>query len=122
MSVTLRATCVFHAAVRMRRDFADVHRSGRDVDKEENVVRDQTLDRANLDSQNIRRRQTFPVRLQKTLTIECAFRARERVQSVLLQDIGNRAASDPMSQIVQRAADSRVPKLDSRAPFAQRGR
>ena len=35
------------------------------VDEEQDVVRDETRDRADFDAQEVRRRQTFPVSLQK---------------------------------------------------------
>ena len=49
----------------MRGDAGDVYGSGGDVDKEQDIVRDETLDRADLDAQEVRRRQTLTVSLQK---------------------------------------------------------
>ena len=43
----------------------NVNGSRGDVDKEQDVMRDETLDRADFDAQEIGRRQTFPVSLQK---------------------------------------------------------
>jgi len=43
----------------------DVDRSGGDVDKEQDVIRDQSLDRVHLDAQEIGRCNAFPVGLEK---------------------------------------------------------
>jgi len=49
----------------MRGDAGDVYRSGGNVDEEQDVMRDETLYRADFDAQKVRRRQTLPVSLQK---------------------------------------------------------
>jgi hypothetical protein len=49
----------------MSSDAGDVYGSGGDVDKEQYVLRDETPYRANFDGQEVRGRQTLPVRLQK---------------------------------------------------------
>jgi hypothetical protein len=49
----------------MRGNAGDVYGSGGDVDKEQDLVGDETLDRADLDAQEVRRRQTLPVSHQK---------------------------------------------------------
>ena len=64
----------------MRGDAGDVYGAGGDVDKEQDVVRDETLDRADLDAQEVRRRQTLPVSLQKRRPSGVRI-ARERARS-----------------------------------------
>jgi len=46
-------------------DAGNVDRSGCDVDEKEDVIRDQSLDRVDLDAQEIRGYQAFPVGLEK---------------------------------------------------------
>ena len=47
----------------MRRDSGNVHGPGGDVNEEQNVVRDEALEGAHLNSQEIRRCHALPVRL-----------------------------------------------------------
>ena len=49
----------------MGSDAGDVYGSGGDIDKEQDVIRDQTLESADLDAQEVRRCQALPVSLQK---------------------------------------------------------
>lgn len=65
VSVTLRAIWVIPSIVGVGRDAGNVHRSGGDVDEEQNVIRDQALDRVHLDAQEIGRCQAFPVGFEK---------------------------------------------------------
>lgn len=53
------------AIVRVRCDAGDVHRPRCDVDEEQEVIRDQSLERVYLDAQEIGCRQTFPVGFKK---------------------------------------------------------
>jgi hypothetical protein len=53
---------LFHPSiVGVRRDAGDVHRSGGDVDEEQHVVCDETLERVHLNAQKVRSNQTLPV-------------------------------------------------------------
>ena len=47
------------------RDAGNMHRSGGEVDEEQDVIRDQPLDRVHLDAQEIGRCQAFPVGFEK---------------------------------------------------------
>ena len=49
----------------MRRDAGNVYGSRCNIDKEQDVVRNETPDRADFDAQEVRRRRTFPVSFQK---------------------------------------------------------
>ena len=49
----------------MSSDAGDVYGSGGNIDKEQDVMRSQTLESADLDAQEVRRRQALPVGLQK---------------------------------------------------------
>ena len=93
----------------MRGDAGDVYRSGGDVDKEQDVMRDEPSDRADFDAQEVRRCQTFPVGLQKRRPSGVPVSLGCRLNAVLFEDVGDGAASNLMSQIGQRASDSRVP-------------
>ena len=92
----------------MRGDACDVYGSGGDVDKEQDIVGDETLDRADLDAQEVRRRQTLPVSLQKRRPSGVRVSLRSGLDPVISEDIGDGAASNAMSQIGQCASDSRV--------------
>jgi hypothetical protein len=92
----------------MRGDAGDGYGSGGDFDKEQDIVRNETLDRADLDAQEVRRRQTLPVSLQKCRPSGVRVSLRSGLDPVLFQDIGDGAAFYVMPQIGQRAADSRV--------------
>src|SRR5882757_4954036 len=92
----------------MRGDAGDVYGSGSDVDKEQDVVRDETLDRADLDAQEVRRRQTLPVSLQKRRTSGVRVTRGSGLDAVISEDIGDGAASNLISQIGKSASDSRV--------------
>jgi hypothetical protein len=48
-------------AVRMRRDSSDVYRPGSNIDEEEDVIGDESLECTYFDAQEIGRRQAFPV-------------------------------------------------------------
>src|SRR6266404_3837533 len=92
----------------MRGDAGDMYRSGSNVDEEQDVMRDETLGRADFDTQKVRRRQTLPVSLQKRRPSGVCIALRSRLDPVLLQYAGNAAMSNLMSQIGQRASNSRV--------------
>jgi hypothetical protein len=47
--------------VRVRRDAGDMHRSEGNVDEEQDVIGDESLERTHFDAQEIGRRQAFPV-------------------------------------------------------------
>ena len=49
----------------MRGNTRDVDGSRRDIDKEQDVMRDQALEREDLNVQEVCRREAFPVRFQK---------------------------------------------------------
>jgi hypothetical protein len=78
----------------MRGDAGDVHGSRGDVDKEQDIVRNETLDRADLDAQEVRRRQTLPEEPSETSTIGCAHRAREVARSKNALIIGTSDRAD----------------------------
>src|SRR5258708_37087814 len=92
----------------MRGDAGDVYGSGGDVDKEQDIVGDETLDRADLDAQEVRRRQTLPVSLQKRRPSGVRVSLRSGLDPVISEDIGDGAASNLMTQVSQSAPDSRV--------------
>src|ERR1700730_14176076 len=92
----------------MRGDSSDVYGSGGDVDEEQNIVRDETLDRADLDAQEVRRRQTLPMSLQKRRPSGVRISLGSRLTPVHFEDVGNGAPSNLMPQIGQCAADSCV--------------
>ena len=49
----------------MRGNARDVYGSRRDIDEEQDVLRDPALDREDLHAQEVRRRQALPVGIQK---------------------------------------------------------
>ena len=92
----------------MRGDAGDVHRSRGDIDEEQDVLRDQALEREDLHAQEVRRRQTLPVSLQKRRPSGAGIALRSRIDAVLFEDVGDGAAPNLMPQINQRASDPRV--------------
>src|ERR1700674_4529501 len=93
----------------MRGDAGNVDGSGGDVDKEQDVMRDETLDCADLHAHEVGRRQTLPVSLQKRRPSGVCASLGSGLDPVIAEDIGDGAASYLMSQIRQCASDSRVP-------------
>ncbi len=79
----------------MQRDAGDVYRSGGDVDEEQDVTRDETLDRAAFDAQKVRRRQTLLVSLQKRRPSGVCVALGSRLDPALLQYAGNAASILP---------------------------
>jgi hypothetical protein len=94
--------------VRMRCHSGDMYGSGGDVDEEQDIVRDETLDRADLDAQEVRRCQTLPMGFHKCRPSWVRISLGSGLDPVLLQGVGNGAPSNLMSQIGQCTADSRV--------------
>src|ERR1700686_2200259 len=92
----------------MRGDAGDVYGSRGDVDKEQNVMRDQASECANLDAQEVRRCQTLPVSLQKGRPSRVPVPLGCRLDAVLFEDVGDGAASHLMPQIRQCASNSSV--------------
>ena len=80
-------------------DAGDVYGPGGDVDKEQDVMRDETVDRADFDTQKVRRPQTLPVSLQKRRPSGVRVSLRSGLDPVISEDIGDGTASNPMSQI-----------------------
>ena len=89
-------------------DAGDVDRSGGDVDEEQDVIRDQPLDRVHLDAHEIGRCQAFPVGLEKRRPSSVPVSLGGRLDAVLSEDVGDGASTNLMSQIGQRASNSRV--------------
>ena len=92
----------------MRRDACDVDRSGCDVDEEQDVVGDEILERAHLDAQKVRRGQALPVSFEERRPSGMPVTFRGRFDAMFSQDVGDGTSSNLMSQIAQRAADSRT--------------
>jgi hypothetical protein len=80
-------------------DAGDVYGPGGDVEKEQDVMRDETLDRADFDAQEVRRRQTLPVSLQKRRPLGARASLGSGFDPVISEDIGDGTASNLMSQI-----------------------
>jgi hypothetical protein len=74
----------------------------------QNVMRDEAFEREHLDAQEVRRRQTLPVSLQKCRPPGVRVALRSRVDSVPLEDVGDGATPDLMSQISQCPSDPSV--------------
>jgi hypothetical protein len=94
--------------VGMRRDASNVDRAGGNVDEEEDVVRHQPPDRVYLNAQEVGRCQAFPVGFEKRRPSSMAVSLRSRLDAVFSEDVGDGASANLMTQISQRAADSRV--------------
>lgn len=92
----------------MRRDTGNVHRAGGDVDKEQDVIGDETLERANLDAQEVSRRQALPVSLQESRPSGVLASLGCGLDTILFENIGNGATSNLMPQIGERASDPSV--------------
>src|SRR5258708_39990604 len=92
----------------MRGDAGNVDGSGGDVDKEQDVMRDETLDCADLHAHEVGRRKTFPMSLQKRRPSGVCVSLGSGLDPVISEDIGDGAASYLMSQIGQCTLDSRV--------------
>ena len=71
-------------------------------------MRNKPLDREHFNAQKVRRRQTLPVSLQKRGPSGVRVSFRSRIDSVLFEDVGDRATTDLMSQIGQCTSDPRV--------------
>ena len=96
------------AIVRVRCDAGDVHRPRCDVDEEQEVIRDPSLERVYLDAQEIGCRQTFPVGFKKRRPSSVSIPLGGGLDAVFMEDVGDGAASHVMSQIGERAANARV--------------
>ena len=90
-------------------DAGDVDRSGGDVDEEQDVIRDQPLDRVHLDAHEIGRCQAFPVGLEKRRPAGVLVAFGSGLDAIFSEYIGDRGPADLMSQIGQCALDSRIP-------------
>src|SRR5580658_3225753 len=74
----------------------------------QDVMRDKTSECANLDAQEVRRCQTFPVSLQKGRPSRAPVPLGCRLNAVLFEDVGDGAASHLMPQIGQCASNPSV--------------
>ena len=74
-------------------DAGDVDRSGGDVDEEQDVIRDQPLDRVHLDAHEIGRCQAFPVGLEKRRPSSVPVSLGGRLDAVLSEDVGDGAST-----------------------------
>lgn len=83
----------------MSGDACNVNGSRDYVYKEQDVMRDETLDRADFDAQEICRRQTFPVSLQKRRPPGVRASLGSGFYPVLLKDVRDGAASNLMPEI-----------------------
>src|SRR5258708_25683546 len=92
----------------MRGDDGDVHGPGGDVDKEQDVMRDQTPDRAHFDTQKVRRCQTFPVSLKKRRPSGVSVSLGSWFDSVLFKDIADGGASTLLPRLGHCASNSRI--------------
>ena len=94
----------------MRCDGGDVHRPRCDADEEQEVIRDQSLERVYLDAQEIGCRQIFPVgfKFKKRRPSSVSIPLGGGLDAVFMEDVGYGAASHVMSQIGERAANARV--------------
>ena len=72
--------------------------SGGDVDEEQDVMCDETLERVHLDAQKVRRSQALPVSFQKRRPSSVSIPLRGGLDAVFMEDVGNGAASHVMSQ------------------------
>lgn len=97
--------------VRVRRDAGDVHRSGGDVDEEQDVKGDESLERTHFDAQEISRRQAFPVSFEERRPSGVSVTLRSWLDAVFQENVGDGASANLMSQISQRARDPRVSPL-----------
>jgi hypothetical protein len=77
----------------------DLYGAAGDVDKEQDVVCDKSLDRADLDSEEISCRQAFPMSLEKRRPRGVLVSLRGGLNTVFSENISDGAASDLMSQI-----------------------
>jgi hypothetical protein len=93
----------------MRGNACDVYGSGGDVEKKQYVLRDKTPHRSDFDAQEVGRRQTLPVSLQKRRPSGVRVSLGSGLDPVFPEDIGDGATSNLMSQIGECASDTRVP-------------
>src|ERR1700730_10845042 len=109
--------------VRMRGNTRDADGSRRDIDKEEDVVRDQALEREDLNAQEVRRREALPSALSETLTIGCAHRAPETGRSRFLSECWRSCRVQPdVLDLPVRLGFACIPTTDFQVPSAQRDR
>ena len=95
-------------SVCLRRDPGNLHAAGGQLDKEQNHEAPEPLSGPNFHGEEIGGDDLFPVLGQKLLP-RCfpnAFRC--RLDAVALQNVGNRAACQFMTQIRQRALDPQI--------------
>src|SRR5882672_2627573 len=85
--------------IRIGSNARDLYGAAGDVDKEQDVVCDKSLDRADLDSEEISCRQAFPMSSEKRRPRGVLVSLRGGLNTVFSENISDGAASDLMSQI-----------------------